>query len=178
MMGPPVMEKQCGTKSIGFKVILTFLSMKKEHFRHNSWPYHYNNRIETYHSPQCTPGIHILRLLCVYGVYSVCIVCVLCVCVYAVSPWVISCLMPISITVFTDRRHFSDLCRASKTAEAISGLVGLEVQLDERLRESNLGCLQGIKRHEVKDDPKLNDILHKFWSSDSYCIPDGERQEH
>lgn len=45
----------------------------------------------------------------------------------------------------------SDLRRAAETAAALSSLLGVPLQLDERLREHGLGIWEGLTRSEVAD---------------------------
>lgn len=45
----------------------------------------------------------------------------------------------------------SDLARASQTALVVALACGLEVRLDERLREVNVGAWQGMSAQEVED---------------------------
>jgi broad specificity phosphatase PhoE len=44
----------------------------------------------------------------------------------------------------------SDLVRASRTAAALAGLVGLPVAADPRLRETNMGAWQGLTIDEIE----------------------------
>ena len=43
----------------------------------------------------------------------------------------------------------SDLVRAAETATALTGLLDTPLRLDERLREHDLGCWEGLTREEV-----------------------------
>jgi broad specificity phosphatase PhoE len=45
----------------------------------------------------------------------------------------------------------SDLSRAAETARALTGLLGVDVRLDERLREHGMGSWEGLTRAEVAD---------------------------
>ncbi|MGY1783402.1 histidine phosphatase family protein [Geodermatophilus sp. SYSU D00698] len=45
----------------------------------------------------------------------------------------------------------SDLVRAADTAAALTGLLGVPLRLDERLREHGLGCWEGLTRAEVAE---------------------------
>ncbi|MGY1728955.1 histidine phosphatase family protein [Geodermatophilus sp. SYSU D01062] len=45
----------------------------------------------------------------------------------------------------------SDLVRAADTATALTGLLGVPLRLDERLREHGLGCWEGLTRAEVAE---------------------------
>ncbi|HEV7210904.1 MAG TPA: histidine phosphatase family protein [Blastococcus sp.] len=46
----------------------------------------------------------------------------------------------------------SDLSRAAETAATLSGLLGVPLLEDPRLREHGLGCWEGLTRDEVADD--------------------------
>lgn len=63
----------------------------------------------------------------------------------------------------------SDLIRAAETAEIIAGIVGGQVELDERLREVDLGDLQGTSY----DDTRAALALHD-WSEPARTIAGGE----
>lgn len=57
--------------------------------------------------------------------------------------------------------HSSDLMRASVTAEALATLTGLEVRLDRRLREIDVGSWEGLLGREIDEaDPELARRLH------------------
>jgi broad specificity phosphatase PhoE len=45
----------------------------------------------------------------------------------------------------------SDLVRAEETARALAGLLGVQVHLDERLREHGMGSWEGLTRAEVAE---------------------------
>jgi glucosyl-3-phosphoglycerate phosphatase len=45
----------------------------------------------------------------------------------------------------------SDLARAAETARALAGLLGVQVRLDERLREHGMGSWEGLTRAEVAE---------------------------
>ena len=45
----------------------------------------------------------------------------------------------------------SDLDRAAETARALAGLLGVQLRLDERLREHGMGSWEGLTRDEVAD---------------------------
>jgi 2,3-bisphosphoglycerate-dependent phosphoglycerate mutase len=66
----------------------------------------------------------------------------------------------------------SDLKRASATADAIGGALGLPVTLDPRLRETNLGVWQGHTWEQVV--ATFRDQVHAWKSDASYAMPDGE----
>ena len=50
-----------------------------------------------------------------------------------------------------DRIISSDLSRARETAEVLAALVGVDVALDERLRETYAGSWQGLTRAELEE---------------------------
>ena len=57
--------------------------------------------------------------------------------------------------------YSSDLLRASVTAEALRELTGLDVQLDRRLREIDVGSWEGLLGREIDEaDPELARRLH------------------
>jgi glucosyl-3-phosphoglycerate phosphatase len=62
------------------------------------------------------------------------------------APYVASGLAPEDTVVVS-----SDLARAAETARALSGLLGVEIRLDERLREHGMGSWEGLTRAEVAD---------------------------
>jgi len=64
----------------------------------------------------------------------------------AAAPYVAAGLSPEDTVVVA-----SDLERASETARALAGLLGVELRLDERLREHGMGCWEGLTRDEVAD---------------------------
>ena len=45
----------------------------------------------------------------------------------------------------------SDLRRAVETAGALTGLLGVDLRIDARLREHGLGCWEGLTRDEVAE---------------------------
>ncbi|TFV47835.1 histidine phosphatase family protein [Blastococcus sp. TF02A-35] len=45
----------------------------------------------------------------------------------------------------------SDLVRAAETAQALTALMGVELRLDERLREHGMGAWEGLTRDEIAD---------------------------
>ncbi|RBY94738.1 histidine phosphatase family protein [Blastococcus sp. TBT05-19] len=45
----------------------------------------------------------------------------------------------------------SDLVRAADTARVLTDLMGVELQLDERLREHGMGAWEGLTRNEIAD---------------------------
>lgn len=69
------------------------------------------------------------------------------------------------------RIYSSDLSRALRTAEIINERLGVEIEIDETLRERNWGCLEGLTWKEiVRDHP--HDAKH-ISSSDMDFAPEG-----
>ena len=66
----------------------------------------------------------------------------------------------------------SDLQRAQRTAEIIGGRTGVEVTLDERLRETNLGEWQGMSHQEV--DKRWPDARINWRAKPRWAPPGGE----
>ena len=64
----------------------------------------------------------------------------------AAAPYVAAGLRPEDTVVVS-----SDLDRAADTARALGRLIGVEVRLDERLREHGMGSWEGLTRAEVAD---------------------------
>jgi glucosyl-3-phosphoglycerate phosphatase len=64
----------------------------------------------------------------------------------AAAPYVADGLVPEDTVVVS-----SDLDRAAETARAVAGLLGVDVRLDERLREHGMGSWEGLTRAEVAD---------------------------
>jgi broad specificity phosphatase PhoE len=62
------------------------------------------------------------------------------------APYVAAGLSPDDTVVVS-----SDLTRAADTARALAGVLGLQVHLDERLREHGMGSWEGLTRAEVAD---------------------------
>ena len=62
------------------------------------------------------------------------------------APYVAAGLSPGDTVVVS-----SDLVRAAETARALTGLIGVDVRLDERLREHGMGSWEGLTRAEVAD---------------------------
>jgi probable phosphoglycerate mutase len=78
-----------------------------------------------------------------------------------------------------DGLYSSDLGRAVKTARIIADRVGLDIVTDARLRERNLGILQGISLRQFEREHPQE--YARFRSGDpDYVIPSGEsvRQRH
>jgi probable phosphoglycerate mutase len=72
-----------------------------------------------------------------------------------------------------DEFYCSDLGRAVQTAEIISHSIGKEFVPDARLREQNLGILQGLTRTAFES--KYPEEYSRFISNDpDYSIPGGE----
>lgn len=72
--------------------------------------------------------------------------------------------------------YSSDLKRAQQTAQEIAAACGLELVLDDRLRERNMGVIQGMRWEEVKEE--YPEIVKRMKSADpTYRIPDGESTE-
>lgn len=70
----------------------------------------------------------------------------------------------------------SDLKRAVETARPTANFLGLDILLDERLREINLGIFQGLTGEEIQ--AKFPEEWSS-WRSDymNYVIPEGESRE-
>jgi len=72
-----------------------------------------------------------------------------------------------------DRFLSSDLGRARRTADIISGLLGLAYETDARLRERHLGVLQGLTWAEL--GARHPAVMAGMKSGDpDYRIPEGE----
>jgi probable phosphoglycerate mutase len=72
-----------------------------------------------------------------------------------------------------DACYSSDLGRAIETSEIISNFIKIDFITDSRLRERNLGTLQGLTKSEFKD--KYPDEWMKFNRNDpEYELPEGE----
>ena len=72
-----------------------------------------------------------------------------------------------------DHFYSSDLGRATQTADIISEIIGLKYTVEERLRERNLGILQGMTKNDFKI--KFPDEYDKLNSNEpEWKIPDGE----
>lgn len=66
----------------------------------------------------------------------------------------------------------SDLSRASQTAAALSKLTGVEVELDERLREMNFGVREGLTSHEAWTS--YPEEMRAWVTGDDMRMPGGE----
>ncbi|NJO15125.1 MAG: histidine phosphatase family protein [Thioploca sp.] len=69
--------------------------------------------------------------------------------------------------------YSSDLGRAYQTAQCLAQTTGLHILVDQRLRERNLGCLQGLTRSEAQQQFPQEYQLYKTLDPD-YLIPAGE----
>jgi broad specificity phosphatase PhoE len=56
--------------------------------------------------------------------------------------------------------YSSDLARARETAEILSSKLGLEIQLDERLRERGFGSWEGLTSPEIEE---RDADAHRLW---------------
>lgn len=71
--------------------------------------------------------------------------------------------------------YSSDLGRAAKTAEVITGALRMNISLDPHLRERNLGIMEGLTLDEIRArDPEV----HGNWvlGNPEYRIPGGESE--
>ena len=66
----------------------------------------------------------------------------------------------------------SDLVRAHDTAKELAAVTGLEVELDERLREMNFGAREGLTWHEAWE--RYPDGMRAWMDGDESQIPDSE----
>jgi len=72
-----------------------------------------------------------------------------------------------------DAVYSSDLSRAKETAQIITGILGIEdIVFDERLREMNLGDIEGKISQELTEDEQ--EFLNSCWEDHSIRIPNGE----
>ena len=72
-----------------------------------------------------------------------------------------------------DYLYCSDTARAHKTAEAISKFTGHNLNLDERLREKNLGVFEGLTSEEARE--RYPETFRQFKTAGaSYVIDQGE----
>lgn len=72
-----------------------------------------------------------------------------------------------------DKFYTSDLGRAIETSEIISHFIKMDFITDSRLREQNLGTLQGLTKKEFKDT--YPDDWRSFTNNDpDYVVPGGE----
>jgi glucosyl-3-phosphoglycerate phosphatase len=59
-----------------------------------------------------------------------------------------------------DALYSSDLARAHETAEILAAKLGLEIQLDERLRERGFGSWEGLTSPEIEE---RHPDSHRLW---------------
>ena len=72
-----------------------------------------------------------------------------------------------------DYLYCSDTARAHKTAKAISKFTGHNLNLDERLREKNLGVFEGLTSEEARE--RYPETFRQFKTAGaSYVIDQGE----
>ncbi|GAB2966552.1 histidine phosphatase family protein [Amycolatopsis acidiphila] len=57
----------------------------------------------------------------------------------------------------------SDLPRARQTADVIAGVLGLPVHTDPRLREQDLGSLEGLRFADPLDGGIVQDAIDRLW---------------
>jgi broad specificity phosphatase PhoE len=65
--------------------------------------------------------------------------------------------------VSLDRIISSPLIRARQTAESFAGRFGLEVELDERVSEQELGRYSGMTYDQVKEEKQYETVTSKRW---------------
>ena len=78
-----------------------------------------------------------------------------------------------------DACYVSDLGRAVRTAELVLGPSGMKFETDERLRERDLGVMQGLTTKEMLE--RCPEVYEAFRNSGpDYLVPEGEsfRQFH
>lgn len=68
--------------------------------------------------------------------------------------------------------YSSDLHRAQTTAKYIADELGLAVVIDKRLRERNMGVLEGLSWEEALN--KYGDVRKKAMTDGSFALPGGE----
>jgi probable phosphoglycerate mutase len=72
-----------------------------------------------------------------------------------------------------DLIYSSDLERARRTAEIIASACGVELRLEEALRERNMGIFQGLTRSEI--DERFPEERRAYdTGSIEYAVPEGE----
>ena len=72
-----------------------------------------------------------------------------------------------------DALYSSDLGRAVQTAVVIAERLGLEIVTDVRLRERNLGVMQGLTMEQFQQRcPREYELFRQ--GNPDYCIPEGE----
>ena len=69
--------------------------------------------------------------------------------------------------------YSSDLGRARATAQIIADQIGLDIEVNPRLRERNLGIFQGLTKIQVKQKFPVEYRLYKSGDVD-YVVPQGE----
>ena len=75
-----------------------------------------------------------------------------------------------------DTVYSSDLSRAKKTAQIITGILSIkEIIFDERLREMNLGDIEGKISQELTEEEQ--EFLSSCWEDHTIRIPNGETTE-
>jgi broad specificity phosphatase PhoE len=71
--------------------------------------------------------------------------------------------------------YASDLARARETAEILNARLGLEIQLDPRLRERGFGAWEGKSWDELEDE--FADTLERWRAGEIHGPDDAERYE-
>lgn len=74
-----------------------------------------------------------------------------------------------------DAIYASDLSRARETAEIVGARLGVEVRVDERLRERGFGAWEGLHDHEVEE--RFADALRRMRDGDGCGANDAEPYE-
>lgn len=75
-----------------------------------------------------------------------------------------------------DAVYSSDLSRAKETAQIITGILDIkDIIFDERLREMNLGDIEGKISQELTEEEQ--EFLNTCWEDHSIRIPNGETTE-
>lgn len=70
--------------------------------------------------------------------------------------------------------YSSDSIRCADTAKAIAAKHNLDINLEPRIREFNLGVMEGLLREEMEADSELKEVNRKWRESDDFVIPNGE----
>ncbi|TNC26955.1 histidine phosphatase family protein [Amycolatopsis alkalitolerans] len=68
----------------------------------------------------------------------------------------------------------SDLPRARQTADVIAAALGLPVREDPRLREQDLGCLEGLRLADPLGEGVVHDEIERLWREPWRRPGDGE----